>query len=359
MVAVKLGFAHYWLDHIYGAMMHRLKLAPPFFSGGWGGSKMLLLEQITKQLLQQGLGKVSEQRWPPPDIAPKFKTVWESRTAHLQEGIFDTPCEELIRQALPFESHIVRIRLLTPKNVPRHKTSCVVHLAGTGDHGFERRLRLGGPLLKDNIATLVLESPFYGNRRPQLQRGARLLCVSDLLLLGRSTIEEARALLHWLKINQGFDKLGVCGLSMGGVHAAMVGSLHPTPIAILPLLAPHSAAAAFCEGILQYGTAWEILRHDELAATSIGMTMEQTRERMRNVLSLTDVTKFPIPKNPKAVIFVAALNDGYIPTHSVLQLHKAWPESEVRWVTGGHVSSFILHNKTFQTAIRDGLERLE
>lgn len=58
-------------------------------------------------------------------------------------------------------------------------------------------------------------SPFYGNRRPQLQRGARLLCVSDLLLLGRATIEEARTLLHWLNIKQGFDKLGVCGLSMG------------------------------------------------------------------------------------------------------------------------------------------------
>ena len=29
--------------------------------------------------------------------------------------------------------------------------------AGTGDHGFERRMRLGGPLLEKNIATMVLE----------------------------------------------------------------------------------------------------------------------------------------------------------------------------------------------------------
>jgi hypothetical protein len=92
----------------------------------------------------------------------------------------------------------------------------------------------------------------------------------------------------------------------GGVHAAMTGSLHPKPLAILPLLAPHSAAAAFCEGILQHGTAWEILRLDELAAAGIGMSLEQAVERMRTVLSLTDVTKFPLPKDPKAVIFVAA-----------------------------------------------------
>lgn len=48
-----------------------------------------------------------------------------------------------------------------------------------------------------------------------LQRGAKLLCVSDLLLLGRATIEEARSLLYWLDSEAGFGKMGVCGLSMG------------------------------------------------------------------------------------------------------------------------------------------------
>jgi len=236
--------------------------------------------------------------------------------------------------------------------------ACVVHLAGTGDHTFERRLRLGGPLLKENIATMVLESPFYGQRRPMLQYGSKLLCVSDLLLLGRATIEEARSLLHWLDSEAGFGKMGICGLSMGGVHAAMVGSLHPTPVATLPFLSPHSAVVAFCEGILKHATAWEALR-DDLAAEKAAMTLEEVRERMRNVLSLTDVTRFPIPKNPNAVIFVAATDDGYIPKHSVLQLQNAWPGSEVRWVTGGHVSSFLLHNSEFRRAIVDGLSRLE
>lgn len=41
--------------------------------------------------------------------------------------------------------------------------------------------------------------------------------MSDLLLLGRATIEETRALLHWMKAEAGFNKLGVCGLSMGKV----------------------------------------------------------------------------------------------------------------------------------------------
>lgn len=51
-----------------------------------------------------------------------------------------------------------------------------------------------------------------------MQHGAKLLCVSDLLLLGKATIEEARSLLHWLDSEAGFGKMGVCGLSMGKNH---------------------------------------------------------------------------------------------------------------------------------------------
>ncbi|XP_038906354.1 protein ABHD18 [Benincasa hispida] len=354
MVTVNLGMLHHVLDHVYGAFMHRTKISPPFFSRGWGGSKLDLLEKLIKQLFPDMAG----QNWPPSLIRPIWRTVWENETARLREGFFRTPCDGQLLAALPPESHNARVAFLMPKSVPTHKISCVVHLAGTGDHTFERRLRLGGPLLKDNIATMVLESPFYGQRRPMLQYGAKLLCVSDLLLLGRATIEEARSLLHWLDSEVGFGRMGVCGLSMGGVHAAMVGSLHPTPIATLPFLSPHSAVVAFCEGILKHGTAWEALRKD-LALQKSTMTLEEVKERMRNVLSLTDVTRFPIPKNPNAVILVAATDDGYIPKHSVLELQKAWPGSEVRWVTGGHVSSFILHNDEFRRAIVDGLDRLE
>lgn len=347
MVAIKIGILHYVLDHVYGAFMHRTKLSPQFFSRGWGGTKLDLFEKMINQIFPEVEG--------PKMIKPMWRTVWETKSACLKEGVFRTPCDEQIINALPPESHIARVAFLAPKYVPPHKMACVVHLAGTGDHSFERRLRLGGPLLKENIATMVLESPFYGQRRPFLQSGSKLLCVSDLLLLGRATIEEARSLLHWLDCEEGYGKMGVCGLSMGGVHAAMVGSLHPTPVATFPFLSPHSAVVAFCEGVLKHATAWDALREDLSAA----MTLDQVQERMRHVLSLTDVTRFPVPKAPNAVILVAATDDGYIPSHSVLEVQRAWPGSEVRWVTGGHVSSFILHNGEFRRAIRDGLNRLQ
>lgn len=46
---------------------------------------------------------------------------------------------------------------------------------------------------------------------------------------------------------------------MGGVHACMVTSLYPKPLACVPLLAPRSAAVAFCHGALREATAWQPL----------------------------------------------------------------------------------------------------
>lgn len=64
------------------------------------------------------------------------------------------------------------------------------------------------------VATMVLESPFYGRRAPAVQKGSRLQHVSDLLTLGRSTIEESLSLLNWASL-QGFTKLG------GSAHVAI------------------------------------------------------------------------------------------------------------------------------------------
>ncbi|RZC19235.1 hypothetical protein D0Y65_006170 [Glycine soja] len=87
----------------------------------------------------------------------------------------------------------------------RDRTMTCSILTGSGDHSFERKPCLGGPLLKENIATTILErsrsnsiysysktknNSFYGQRRPMLKCGAKLLCVNDLLLLGRATIEK-------------------------------------------------------------------------------------------------------------------------------------------------------------------------
>ena len=49
---------------------------------------------------------------------------------------------------------------------------------------------------------MILESPYYGSRRPPWQEGSKLRRVSDLLTLGRATIEESLYLLAWAQRQQ-------------------------------------------------------------------------------------------------------------------------------------------------------------
>ena len=70
------------------------------------------------------------------------------------------------------------------------------------------------------IATLALESPYYGERKPGYQQGSKLHHVSDLLLLGRATIEESLFLLQWLA-KQGHTQLGGSGVYESCCRAAL------------------------------------------------------------------------------------------------------------------------------------------
>lgn len=57
---------------------------------------------------------------------------------------------------------------------------------------------------------MALESPFYGLRRPEGQRGSKLRVVSDLLTLGWATIFESICLLHTMQFNKGFERTCEC-----------------------------------------------------------------------------------------------------------------------------------------------------
>jgi len=75
---------------------------------------------------------------------------------------------------------------------------------------FMRR-RARARVRAQNVATLSLESPYYGARKPAGQSGSKLQRVSDLLMLGRATIEESLFLLAWAQ-RQGHSRLGARAL---------------------------------------------------------------------------------------------------------------------------------------------------
>jgi pimeloyl-ACP methyl ester carboxylesterase len=320
------------LDRLYASQSNKRL----FFRQGWGDLPLL------KERLAAGF------RIPP---AQDLTIVWgherREKGARIRQGSYVSPFDA---PGFPRESRTGYIELVLPQ-VATHETPVCLHFAATGDEGFaRRRIVLALPLVRHGIGSLILENPFYGKRRPPGQHGKMLNQFVDLYLMGAATVQEGRSLMQWLR-GEGYGRLGVCGISMGGHMAAQVGALYAAPAAIAACITPHSASAVFTEGILKDYLAWDVLDR-ELNGSGRAFDL------VRNFLNLTDIRHYPVPAKPRACFLVAAATDAYIPPESAMIVHRHWPGSTMQWLRGGHVGAFLFHRQDFLAAIVKAFEQL-
>ena len=165
-----------------------------------------------------------------------------------------------------------------------------------------------------------MENPFYGARRVA-DGGPHT--VYDALLMGRAAVEEGIGLVDAL--SEDFV-VGVSGYSMGGSVASVVSAGAGKRVATAAIGASHSPAPVFTEGVLAEYVDWRALggrsARPELAAT----------------LGAASTLRLPPPTHAPAAILALARHDAYVPAHSVIDLHRHWAGSELRWEQGGHAS---------------------
>lgn len=254
-----------------------------FFRHGWGDCA---------SVHRTWLSSIRTGSSPTPSPA---EISWTPLPLDLSVGTFRSPSASF----LPAASATARI-LYVPA-VPRAPPAPVVlHLPATGDHGFLRRLFFYALWLRvRGVASVILEGPFYGRRRPPTQRGALLDYVQHLPDLGRATIEESLALLAYLR-EQGFERQAIAGVSQGGLHAAMVASLCEGSVPVVMAFAPHSAAPVFTKGVLADVVDWDALGED---------WGEGARDRLGQVLDVTHIRNFPVKEDPGRHVLLFAQDD--------------------------------------------------
>jgi len=121
------------------------------------------------------------------------------------------------------------------------------------------------PLLKEHgIASLIMENPFYGLRKPEEQYRSSLLNVSDIFVMGGSLILEAIAILQWCE-KEGFGPLVMHGISMGGHMASLGAVTWRKPICGSFCLSWSTASGAFTQGVLSGAIDWKSLEHQFLS----------------------------------------------------------------------------------------------
>lgn len=312
---------------------------PKMFYEGWGDPE--LLEDLVEQARDVG---------PVPDIEVK----WQQRKrqidgTHIFEGWFRSPVRDI---PLPSESRAAYFQMLLPHEpfvAPRARVC--VHLAGTGDATYVGRRMLARPLLERNIGAVILQNPFYGPRRPAWQRSTRLRSMTDQVALNLTAVQEARALLKWLR-EEGFESVGVTGYSMGGSMAAFAAQTVPFPVAAVPCAAGENSVAPLIDSPLRNICDWEVLGEEAGGADHAEMLMRQT-------LSSLALSEHGAPVAPEAAIILGSLHDEFVPPSGIVELHHHWAGSELRWLDAGHTTGWLLHGDEIRQAIADAFARLE
>jgi hypothetical protein len=327
------------IDDLYAYVKNKMvarSAQSRFFSKGWGDHAAIA---EVRRRISSGA--------PPADIMVTWESEWTPYLGHFaRDGYFETPC---FQAHLPEECRTCHFRMILPD--PGRPCPVYLQMATSGEEGYAgREAGLAVPLLAGGCGSLIVEHPYHGRRRPAGQRSTRLSQVSDLLLLGGAAVEEARSLLQWLYGN-GYRQLGITGVSIGGHLAALTGVLTPFDVAIVPYVAPHSAVPVFTEGLIKEACDWEKLGGN-------GPGTRFASQRLRSYLHFTGMEHFPPPRKSAAAIAIAALDDRFVPRHSVEMLSRHWPDAQIRWIEGGHVSSILGHRKVHLAALVDAMDML-
>ncbi|XP_070769108.1 protein ABHD18 [Enoplosus armatus] len=234
-------------------VFYRRLLLSKLFIGGWGKPEDL------KRIFE--FRKIIGDREKCKSLVPQDYPVYINKTeehadCQIHDGFFISPLEHLVPGILPPEAVKARFQFIVPKRWQKNRPVCI-HLAGTGDHFFwRRRTLMARPMIKEaGMASLLLENPYYGYRKPKDQLRSSLKNVSDLFVMGGALILESTVLLRWLE-REGYWPLGMTGISMGGYMASLAVTNWPKPIPLIPCLSWSTASSVFTTGVLSKAVNW-------------------------------------------------------------------------------------------------------
>ena len=238
------------IDRIAAVMVKRGPKRLRIFPAGWGESRYLDL-----------LEDAAAFDPPPPEITISWGPRKHYSDRNVRDGSFAAITD------LPPTARTATVRVIEP--IGSSDRLCLL-MAAWNDHGYDTRQHLSNELLKRNIASLLLEIPYYGHRRTVDHDEQPIQTVADFARMGHGAVAEGRALLSHFKPD---FRLGVSGYSMGGNIGAMVGATAGFPVAMAPLAASYSPGPVFLDGVISNGIQW-----DQLGG-------ESQRDRLRQTLT--------------------------------------------------------------------------
>jgi dienelactone hydrolase len=237
-----------------------------------------------------------------------------------------------VRFPSPVESpdavnNTVHAEYFQPVGEGRRPAVVVLHILGS-DFALSRYL--AARLADGGVAALFVKLPYYGERRPK--DGARRFLSADIersIQAMRQGVCDVRRAAAWLAARPEVDpaKLGVTGISLGGIVAALSAANDPSL---------QSAALLLAGGRLA-DILWEM--PEAAAFREMWVASGRTKADLAVLTDPYDPLSYAHRLAGKRLMMVAGTVDEVVPPASVRILWEAAGRPPIRWYDGGHYSS--------------------
>jgi dienelactone hydrolase len=245
----------------------------------------------------------------------------DSPTIEVWDVTFPSPV--VTQQA---SNNTVHCEYYQPRSQGKHAAVIVLHILG-GDFPLSRLFC--NRLAQQGVAALFVKMPYYGPRRDPASK--RRMVSTD----PRETVEgmtqailDIRRATAWLAAREEVDaeRIGVFGISLGGITGALAATAEPRIHNVCLLLAGGDIGRVSWESreVSKVREAW-------LAG---GGTKEQFMELMKRV----DPVTYGAGARGKRILLLNAKDDEVIPKECTLSLWRAFGEPKIVWYSGGHYS---------------------
>ncbi|MBI3862197.1 MAG: alpha/beta hydrolase family protein [Planctomycetia bacterium] len=228
------------------------------------------------------------------------------------------------------ENNTIHAEYFQPVGPGPYPASVVLHILG-GD--FVLSETVASHLARNGVAALFVKLPYYGPRRRQ---GSSRRMISenphDTVAGMTQGVVDIRFAAAWLASRSEVDpeRLGITGISLGGIMSALGASGEPR----LRNVAVFLGGGNFGELIWANETRQaEEFRKRWLAAG-------ETRESFKDVVGQVDPATYGKLLTGRRVLMIAAKNDEVIPPACATALWEAIDrEPELVWIDAGHYTA--------------------
>jgi dienelactone hydrolase len=202
----------------------------------------------------------------------------------------------------------------------------VLHILG-GDFPLSRLFC--NTLAQHGVHALFLKMPYYGPRRDPNSRRRMVSTDPQETVAGMTqAVLDVRYATAWLgsRSEVNAQQLGVFGISLGGITAALAVTAEPKLKNGCFLLAGGSIATA----------GWDSKEARPLREQ--WLAQGKTREEFVEILSAVDPVTYATAAHGKRILMLNATDDEVIPRACTDALWTSLGQPEIKWYSGGHFS---------------------